>query len=1335
MAELTAHEQLLLELINRARLDPAGEAARYGIDLNQGLPAGTLSAAHKQPLAPNPNLATAAQNHSQWQLDTDTFSHTGSGGSNAGDRMRAAGYVFTGSWSWGENISWRGTSGTLNLTNNIYSHHEGLFKSAGHRENILGDYRELGIGVRTGTFEGYNASMATENFARSGTGQFITGVAFFDANSDKFYNVGEGRGGVRLDARNLSNGSVTTVTTASAGGYATKLASANYELTFSGGGITAAMGVLVTLGALNIKVDVAAADGIATNVSATLTGAGKSLTLLGIDNVNGTGNGQANQIVGNKGGNELNGAAGADTLTGGGGNDVFVVKAGEANGDVIADFTGNGASSGDTIRFEGYGDGASLQHVSGNQWRVVGGSAVDTVTIVGAVGAGDYSFIGGGGGPPPEEPVTGTDGDDVLIGTAVADLLGGGLGNDSEAGAGGNDWLYGGDGNDTLEGGAGIDSMRGGGGNDIYIVDSLADFIQETGDVGDDDAVWSALTIDLGNDARFANVENARLLGAGAAAVIGDNGTNRLEGNTASNFLAGAADDDTLIGGAGNDTLDGGDGVDTLVGGAGNDLYVLDEPTEDADVVELAGEGTDTVQSLISATLAANVENLVLLGSANSGEGNSLANRITGNSEDNELDGAGGNDTLMGGAGDDEYSVDAFGDVVGEAAGQGTDTVFSKVSWTLGANLENLTLTDAAALNGIGNTSVNTIIGNASDNLLRGGAGNDTLQADGGSDTLDGGAGADAMNGGAGNDTYVIDDIDTDGAGSDAGDSITDSGGIDTIKTLFAIDLGAQYANFENAVLLGKAAVNAAGSAAANLLVGNGAANQLAGLAGNDALDGGAGRDTLIGGAGDDRYVVDNALDVIIENAGEGADTVQSFVSHTLGATLEHLVLAGAAAINGIGNAAGNSIAGNNAANKLSGLDGNDTLAGNGGNDVLDGGSGNDAMAGGLGNDLFVVDSASDTVTEADGEGVDTVQSSLVSTSLGGFVENLTLLVGAANGTGNDLNNLILGNGDANALDGGAGNDTLGGGAGDDTLTGAAGIDRMAGGLGNDLFHVDSSSDIVIEAAGQGVDSVVASASFVLGGNLENLALAGGAGDINGTGNALANLVTGNEGDNKLAGGAGNDTLSGGDGLDTLDGGAGNDSMSGGAGDDTYVVNAVGDVIVENGGAGTDTVQSVITYTLGATLENLTLLGAGAINGTGNDGDNSITGNGAANRLGGGDGADTLRGGAGNDILTGGEGSDTFIRALNSDGRDAVTDFTLGAGGDKLDVSDVLIGYDLSDNAAEFVQLVASNGNTTVRIDANGAVGGAQFADAFVLVGVTATDANQLIGDGNLILQ
>src|SRR5690349_7486538 len=101
MAQPTAYEQYFLELVNRARLDPAGEAARFGMGLNDGLAAGTISATPKQPLASNPALLDAADAHSAWTLATDTFSHTGANGSSPGDRMGAAGYAFSGSWSWG----------------------------------------------------------------------------------------------------------------------------------------------------------------------------------------------------------------------------------------------------------------------------------------------------------------------------------------------------------------------------------------------------------------------------------------------------------------------------------------------------------------------------------------------------------------------------------------------------------------------------------------------------------------------------------------------------------------------------------------------------------------------------------------------------------------------------------------------------------------------------------------------------------------------------------------------------------------------------------------------------------------------------------------------------------------------------------------------------------------------------------------------------------------------------------------------------------------------------------------------------------------------------------
>ncbi len=214
----TAHEQFLLEMVNRGRADPLAEATRYGIDLNEGLEAGTISAAAKQPLAFNPFLIDAAQRHSQWQLDTDTFSHTGAGGSTAGERMTAAGYDFTGSWTWGENIGWFGTTGAVDVTDFTARIHRGLFLSKGHRTNVMGEtFREVGLGVRAGEFESdgmpFNSVMVTENFAASGTGVFLTGVAYDDTGlDDDFYTPGEGLGGVTITATRASDQSVFETT-------------------------------------------------------------------------------------------------------------------------------------------------------------------------------------------------------------------------------------------------------------------------------------------------------------------------------------------------------------------------------------------------------------------------------------------------------------------------------------------------------------------------------------------------------------------------------------------------------------------------------------------------------------------------------------------------------------------------------------------------------------------------------------------------------------------------------------------------------------------------------------------------------------------------------------------------------------------------------------------------------------------------------------------------------------------------------------------------------------------------------------------------------------------
>ena len=249
-----------------------------------------------------------------------------------------------------------------------------------------------------------------------------------------------------------------------------------------------------------------------------------------------------------------------------------------------------------------------------------------------------------------------------------------------------------------------------------------------------------------------------------------------------------------------------------------------------ADVVtEAASAGTDLVQSAVTLTLAANVENLTLSGSAAiNGTGNTLDNVLSGNSGDNILTGGAGNDTMMGGLGNDTYVVDAATDVVTEATSAGNDLVQSGLTWTLGSNVEYLTLAGVAAINGTGNTLDNWLRGNAAVNTLDGGSGNDTLWGAGGDDSLLGNGGNDLLQGGLGNDTL------TDTAGN----------------------------------------------------------NLLDGGAGTDTLTGGAAHEMLIGGTGNDTLTTGGGADLIGFNKGDGADVVNASVGSddtlTLGGGLSY---------------------------------------------------------------------------------------------------------------------------------------------------------------------------------------------------------------------------------------------------------------------------------------------------------------------------------------------------------------------------------------------------------------------------------------------------------------
>jgi len=1146
-------------------------------------------------------------------------------------------------------------------------------------------------------------------------------------------------------------------------------------------------------------------DKVFASASFTLGDFIEELTLTGTDRINGTGNNQINTLTGNDADNTLSGLGGDDTLDGGIGADRMLGGAG--NDEYYVDNLKD-------VVLEQAGEGTDLVY-STVSFRL--GANVENLTL-----AGDGNITG-----------TGNELDNILIGNDSRNSLSGGAGNDVLDGGGGIDIMDGGAGDDmyyvddsgdqvkdvsgidtveskvnyvlgkgienlqltegdingtgneldntivgtsgdnTLDGGKGADTLEGGGGNDTYIVDNVGDVVIDGGGVDDVSRVISSVTYALS-----ASVENLTLTGRTALDGTGNAGDNWLLGNDGINRLYGLDGDDTLDGGRGNDTMYGGDG---------DDIYYVDSTSDVA--VEAFGEGNDTVYSAVSYVLGDFIEKLVLDGkSAKVGTGNSLDNVLIGNSGINTLighagsdmlDGGAGADKMYGGIGDDTYVVDNAKDLVSELAGEGEDTVQSWISYTLGAALENLYLMGADDIHATGNDANNDIFGNAGNN------------------TIDGGAGLDRLVGGLGDDTYIVDS---------AGDTVLEFAdeGIDTVLSGVSYDL---FVNLENLVLTGDTAINGTGNVLDNILTGNDAVNTLAGLDGNDTLDGGLGADTLAGGAGDDLYYVDDALDVIVEFADEGIDTVIAAMSYTLGAQVENLTLTGRVAANATGNMLNNTLVGNDAVN---------VLDGGAGDDYLDGGKGTDTMIGGLGNDTFVLDSKRDVVIENPGEGNDTIIAGFTYT-LDDVFENLTLLEGARgkqNAFGNAADNVLQGNSNINTLNGLAGADSMYGGGGNDvyfvddandlvienadegidtvnagvsfvmgdhieklvltgtgnidgtgnalsntitgnngdnTLDGGLGADTLDGGAGNDTYIVDDAGDVLKDRSG--TETVIASVSWKLANGFENLTLAGAA-DLSGIGNSAVNTLTGNDGNNTLDGGSGNDTLIGGFGADRLIGGSGSDNLMGGEGDDIYVIDTLGDVIVENVGEGVDTVETTVSYTLGTNLENLVLSGNASISGTGNALNNVLTGNRGTNTLAGGDGNDTLEGGMGNDrldggdgddflygqhgsdILTGGTGTDTFVfeAATAYNGRDTLTDFNTGEG-DVLDLRDLLEMYDpLTDALSDFVRIQDSGADALVSVDRDGTGNSANWVQIATLQDVNGLDdIDALVLAGNLL--
>ena len=905
---------------------------------------------------------------------------------------------------------------------------------------------------------------------------------------------------------------------------------------------------------------------------------------------------------------------------------------------------------------------------------------------------------------------------------------------ENAVGGSGNDTIAGNAADNVLTGGAGSDALTGNGGADRFVfasgfgADTISDFTVGTDKLDFTSYGYSTYAQVL-SSISFADVSGNAVLTIGSDSVTLTGVTiSQLSVDDFYGVIAGAtAGDDTLTCTTGNDAVDGLGGNDTISGGAGNDVL-------------RGGSGDDTL---------------------NGDAGNDT---LFGDAGDDTLNGGAGDDVLRGGAGRDVFAfssgfgndtihdftvgfdsidlsglgISSYTDLLAATAdvsGNATITIGTNTITLTGVTKSSLQQGDFVGISPVGTSGADTLTGWDTDDTIDGLGGNDTIYGGAGADTLsggegndriDGGTGADSMAGGAGDDTYVVDN---------ASDTVTEnsSEGNDTVEASVTYTLAS---NVENLTLTGSGNIDGTGNSGSNTLRGNSGNNVLTGNggsdslfgeggddtltggsafdaliggagndtiyggggndwirgeadndtlygeagndkmygeAGNDTLDGGTGNDYMVGGTGDDIYVVDSAGDVVVEASGEGTDTVQSSATYTvLADNVENLTLTGTANIDGTGNSLDN------------------TITGNSGDNVLIGGGGNDTLIGGEGSDTYIISDNTDTIVEGTAaSGTDTVIASMTYSIASDFgIENLTLSTsGNFDATGNMFDNVLTGN---------SGDNTLTGGNGNDTLDGGTGTDILIGGIGDDTYYIVDALDTITENSGEGTDTVLAWRDYTLGSNLENLTLSG-ASHINGTGNTLDNTITGNSARNRI------------------DGGAGADTMAGGDGDDTYVVDDVGDTVTESAGQGTDSVESSVTFTLSANVENLKLTGTSDINGTGNNSANFVQGNSGANTLSsgagddtifgyGGDdtiyggtgadslygdaGSDTIDGGTGNDQIRGGSGRDTFVFS-SSFGNDTIHDFTVGF--DSIDLTALGIG-----NYSTLLSGTADSGSDTV---------------------------------------
>lgn len=812
--------------------------------------------------------------------------------------------------------------------------------------------------------------------------------------------------------------------------------------------------------------------------------------------------------------------------------------------------------------------------------------------------------------------------------------------------------VYGGSGNDTISGNTVYNELYGGGGDDEM---RGSDWAYQAVDGGD------YMHGGDGNDFMGGHAGDDQMYGdAGNDSVIGDAGNDILNGGSAADWVVGDYTDDT---GNGNDTLYGEYGSDTLEGGPGNDYL---SSGADDDRLE-GGNGRDTLYG------SSGLDTL---------DGSAGDDYLSGGDGEDRLEGGAGNDTIRGWDGDDRVVfAPGFGSDSVDGGAGGSDWVdFSQLPYwvtTLGIDI-GVGFTDPAGgsiltiftniENADGSQCDDLITGTAVANTINGNGGDDTVYAGGGDDDLSGGDGGDSLAGEAGSDTLYG------GNGDDA-------------------------------------------------VVGGASGDACCGGDGNDSINGSADADTTDAGSGNDRIYDGDFLNFEHHDGGLGTDWID-YSSIAFGSAVEINLATGETRVLIPGANADTILNFENA----SGSQGAERIIGSGVSNQLDGNAGADTIDAGQGADTVYARSGDDRVVDGDavnfdildgGYGSDWVDYSTI--TFGSPVEiNLAtgqtrvLIFGANTETilhfenvdgsqggetivGSVVGNQLNGNGGSDSVAGGSGNDTLQGGDGNDTLVGGTGIDALRGGLGDDRYLVDDPTDVVTELALQGVDLVQTSLNYTLPGNVENLALTRSAA-VDGAGNSLANALTGNIAANTLTGLAGSDLLDGRGGADTL---------KGGTGDDTYIRDNIGDVITELTRQGIDLVKTNLSYTLGANVENLTLTGTTAVNGTGNGLANTLIGNSGSNVLNGLGGNDNLNGAGGNDSLSGGADSDVFRfdTPLDAHGNvDTISDFEVGTDEIQLENSVfTLLTPRTSVTSADFakVSFWDGGGNATVGSDVN----------------------------------